>query len=157
MNIFVLSSDPIVAARYHLDKHVVKMPLETAQILCTVNRKYGNNYVPYKATHANHPCTLWAGKSTSNYKWLVELGLALCKEYSHRYGRIHKCEAVIRGLATPPDTLPVGKRTRFACAMPDDCKSGTAVSSYRRYYKMYKRHISSYTNRHIPEWFKEGI
>jgi hypothetical protein len=35
MNIFVLSRCPRAAARLHCDKHVVKMILETAQLLYT--------------------------------------------------------------------------------------------------------------------------
>lgn len=36
MNIFVLSEGPVEAARMQCDKHVVKMIVETAQMLCTV-------------------------------------------------------------------------------------------------------------------------
>ena len=33
MNIFILDDNPRACAEYHLDKHVVKMPLETAQLI----------------------------------------------------------------------------------------------------------------------------
>lgn len=73
MNIFVLDYTPQKAAEYHCDKHVVKMILESAQILCAVHHKNGDSNVPYKLTHKNHPCTIWAGESRSNYLWLTQL------------------------------------------------------------------------------------
>jgi hypothetical protein len=83
MNIFLLDSNIKKCAQYHCDKHVVKMILESAQILSTVLRLNGVDQ-GYKTTHANHPCTLWAGKSFSNWKWLRELASALNKEYRFR-------------------------------------------------------------------------
>ena len=55
MNIFYLSHDPEEAAQYQYNKHVVKMILESAQLLCTAHRELGNDDVPYKSTHKNHP------------------------------------------------------------------------------------------------------
>jgi len=151
MNIFVLDYNPQVAAEYHCDKHVVKMILETAQILSTINHKHGVD-APYKATHANHPCTLWAGKTTGNYTWLVTLGFALCEEYTFRYNKIHKCATVLAALAFPPDDLPVADITPFAQAMPDDCKNQDAVTAYREYYIKYKQNLASWKNRPAPAW-----
>ena len=37
MNIFFLDENPTLSAQYHVDKHVVKMILETAQLLCSVH------------------------------------------------------------------------------------------------------------------------
>lgn len=85
MNIFVLDYNPQVAAEYHCDKHVVKMILESAQILCAVHHKNGNSDVPYKLTHANHPCIIWAGESKQNYLWVTELAEALNDEYIFRF------------------------------------------------------------------------
>lgn len=147
MNIFVLDTDPAVAARLHLDKHVVKMPLETAQMLSTVNGGY-----PYKATHKNHPCTLWAGQSKGNYSWLVNLGVELCKEYTHRYGKVHKCQAVIEQLQNPPESVPAGGMSAFAQAMPDECKRDDAVQAYREYYKQRKAGFATWKNREVPNW-----
>jgi len=78
MNIFILSQDPHKAAQYMCDKHVVKLLLESAQILSTVSQG------PYKPTHQNHPCTLWTAQGRDNYHWLVEHALELCREYTHR-------------------------------------------------------------------------
>lgn len=149
MNIFVLDKNPYEAARLHLDKHVVKMPLETAQILSTI---CGH---PYRPTHKNHPCTVWARQSKGNYHWLVELGFALCKEYSLRYSKRHKCKDVIELLKHAPDFIPDGERTPFAQAMPDDCKQEDAVLAYRAYYRKHKKHIASWKNRDVPEWMNE--
>ena len=149
MNIFILDTDPSKAARLHLDKHIVKMPLETAQMLSTVNGGY-----PYKATHKNHPCTIWARQNKANYKWLVNLGLELCKEYTYRYGKVHKCQAVIEQLQSPPDSVPDGDMTAFAQAMPDECKNEDAVLAYREYYRKHKKHIASWKNRDVPEWMQ---
>ena len=84
MNIFFLDEDPTMSAQYHVDKHVVKMILETAQLLCGVHHATApdNTYVPYKLSHKNHPCSIWARTSLSNYLYLCELGLELCKEYT---------------------------------------------------------------------------
>ena len=151
MNIFVLDKDPRIAAQYHNDRHVVKMILETAQILSTINHKYGVE-APYKATHHNHPCVLWAEQSTANYEWLVTLGFALCNEYTHRYNKIHKSVEALVATAFPPEDLPVGELTPFAQAMPDDCKDIDAVVAYRKYYNQHKQDLASWKNRPTPAW-----
>ena len=152
MNIFALNSDPILAAQNHVDRHVVKMPLETSQILCTVVRGLGGE-ARYKPTHKNHPCTLWAGESSGNYEWLVQLGLALCNEYTHRYNREHACEEVIREISAPlPNLLRIAPRSAFALAMPEEYKQADAVESYRAYYRAEKAHLHSWKNRQPPEW-----
>ena len=84
MNIFLLDYDHETCAQYHCDKHVVKMPLESTQMLSTVHWRH-NAEGPYLPVHQKHPCTLWAGQTVENYKWLWRLGIALCKEYTFRY------------------------------------------------------------------------
>ena len=82
MNIFVLDTDPTIAAQMQCDKHVVKMPLECAQMLSTVHRHYGSDdFQLYKSTHKHHPCTLWAASSRANYAWLFDHFRALNDEY----------------------------------------------------------------------------
>ena len=76
MNIFILSGDPTEAAVAQINKHCVKMPLETAQMLCAA---YPDDVAPYKKTHYNHPCTVWARTCIENFNWLVEHGIALCQ------------------------------------------------------------------------------
>lgn len=114
MNIFVLSFDPKDAAEQHCDKHVIKMILETTQLLymcwsvCgqdnwrqyledqlqqnqTLKAMEQNNqkvnFKTYKCGkgHTNHPCSKWVRESKDNYVWLTKLGLALCDEKMHRW------------------------------------------------------------------------
>ena len=97
MNIFFLDYDTAKCAKYHCDKHVVKMVLETAQLLCGVHHMCDNvkNQAPYKLSHKNHPCAIWTRESLSNYLYLCDLGLELCKEYTYLYGKRHKSQDVI--------------------------------------------------------------
>ena len=150
MNIFILDSKPEIAAKYHCDKHVVKMVLETAQILCTAG-KVG----PYKPTHSNHPCVLWAGESIENWEWLYYLGHALGEEYTRRFYRVHKSHEVIKDLIIPP--LPSKGLTRFALAMPEQYHHPCPVTAYRFYYIREKKHILNYTNRKSPSWIPKSV
>lgn len=149
MNIFVLSKSPTLAAQYHCDKHVVKMVLETAQLLSTVAGE------GYKPTHKNHPCTVWARESLANYHWLYALGQALGQEYTHRYGKVHKSSLVIDSLPYAPATVTGGMSTPFALAMPDEYRTDCPVASYRAYYVGEKSRMLKYTNRRAPEWVEE--
>jgi len=156
MNIFVLDKDPVKCAQYHNDKHVIKMILETAQLLCSVHHSVNpDNNAPYRATHLNHPSAIWARESIQNYNWLIELGIELGYEYTHRYGKHHKSIEVIEWCASNIPDIPhdIGL-TPFALAMPEECKIGNdAVASYRKYYKTEKLHLAEWKNRDIPEWF----
>ena len=151
MNIFILDSDHDECARAHIDKHVVKMPLEAAQILCTVMVRNGMDAV-YKPTHTGHPCVRWADKSTSNFEWVREYGLALCREYTYRYGKVHKCQQVIENVTTPD--LPDGITPHVQC-MPEVYKQTNPVLAYRAYYLGDKREIASWKRRPPPMWWKE--
>ena len=152
MNIFVTSPFPAESAVCLPDKHIVKMPLETAQMLCTVLNKLGIS-TPYKPVHAKHPCTLWAGINQSNFIWLSNLGLELCKEYSFRYQKDHACHKVIMECISSIDKLPEGNLTPFAQAMPDEYKNSDSIVAYKNYYKFGKSHIASWKLRSKPEWF----
>jgi hypothetical protein len=162
MNIFVLSLCPQLAARLHCDKHVVKMILETAQLLYPAHHVVGTTDLPegaYKTTHANHPCAIWVRESRANYRWLTELGLWLCKEYSYRYcDRLHKTTRHLVWLFANPPSLPDVPQTPFRQAMPDDCKHPDAVQAYQTYYLKVKvpRGIVHYTRRERPEFLLEN-
>jgi hypothetical protein len=156
MNIFVLDTDPKTCAVYHNDKHVVKMILETAQLLCGVHwMTEGGQYdIPYKLSHKNHPSAIWARECVENYIWLCDLGLELCNEYTYRYGKRHKSQDIIEWcLLNVPNIPEKGDVTPFALAMPDECKVGDAVASYRAYYMAEKRGFAVWKNRETPEWF----
>lgn len=168
MNIFALDTDPVLAAQYHSNIHVVKMILETAQLLCTAHHCSGANYpVPYKKTHQNHPSAIWCRTNKSNYMWLANLGKALCKEYTYRFGKKHKTEEVIDWALANLPNLPSGELTKFAQAMPDECKHADSIEAYRTYYAKQKTgftirgkfQYAKWSNREPPEWFlnKSGL
>jgi hypothetical protein len=157
MNIFVLDLDADRCARFHTDRHVVKMVLETAQILCTVLHSRGME-APYRPTHARHPCVLWAGESLSNWAWLRRLGIGLDREYRYRFGRdtSHASGLVIRALRCPP--LEDQGLTGFAQAMPPGLRiPGDPVSAYRRYYVLEKTASARWTRRRVPPWIRGGV
>ena len=157
MNIFILHNNPTRAAQMQCDKHVVKMILESCQMLSTIHHLH-NSPSPYKPTHKNHPCTVWARECRANYVWLVTHALALCKEYTYRYGKKHKSEDIIaQQLQYPPATLPILRMTPFALAMPEEYKCNSAVKSYRTYYIRDKASIAKWTKRKEPKWFTDGV
>lgn len=153
MNIFVLDYNPIKAARYQCDKHVVKMPLETAQLLCSVFKK---GEAPYKRTHYNHPCSIWTRESRENFSWLIRHGLALCDEYTFRYGKIHKSKEVIIWCKDNMHKLVflTEKKTFFVQCFDEKYQIGNAVQSYREYYQKEKYKIAKWGKaRGKPKWF----
>ena len=156
MNIFILHRDPSSAAEMMCDKHVIKMILETNQILSTVATAHGHA-APYKSTHANHPCTLWAGESRQNWDWLVQHSRALCSEYTHRYGRVHKSQAVTEWAEKLNIDLPNTTRTPFRLAMPDKYKSDDPVLSYRSYYLGEKARFAKWKNGNVPLWWAANV
>jgi len=153
MNIFALHSEPLQAAIYHCDKHVVKMVLESAQMLCT-NLNLKRIESPYRSCHMNHPCTIWARETQSNFAWLCDLGLALSLEYSYRYNKKHKSQEVIEYCYKHIKEFPEGELTQFAQAMPAMYKDLDSVQAYRNYYLGEKKGFAIWSRREIPEWFK---
>jgi hypothetical protein len=155
MNIFFLDENPTLSAKYHVDKHVVKMILETAQLLCGVHHTTDQvtDQVPYKLSHKNHPCAIWARESLSNYLYLCELGLELGKEYTYRYGKRHKSIEVIEWCIVNKPNIPDIGFTKPAMAMPDEFKVDSVVESYRNYYMGAKSDLASWKNREKPFWF----
>jgi hypothetical protein len=153
MNIFALDTDPTMAAQMMCDKHVVKMIVESNQMLSTVARKNGHE-APYRSTHANHPCTLWAGESVQNWRWLVDHSLALCEEYTRRYHRVHKSQAVSEWAESLNINLPASGLTPFRLAMPDVYKHRDPVRSYRNYYMGEKARFAKWKTGNVPVWWK---
>lgn len=151
MNIFVLDNDINTCAKYHCDKHVIKMILESAQMLSSVVRLNGHD-IGYKLTHQNHPCTIWARKSLSNYLWLFQLTDSLNSEYRYRYNKVinHKSYDMIKTLPLPK--LPTLGLTPFAQAMPDQYRNTDPVKAYRDYYINEKSNILTWTKRQTPTW-----
>ena len=138
MNIFFTDTDPLAAAVSLPDKHVVKMPVETVQMLVSALRRYGIDYTVttksgsnHRGGYANHPSTVWAGDNQANATWLWEHGVALCSEYTERYGKHHFAEQQLDQLMDYIHLLPDGDLTPPALAMPDELKTSDPVESYR--------------------------
>ena len=157
MNIFVLDLDPIKCARYHCDQHVVKMILESVQILCTAFNKKGFD-TPYKSTHTKHPCVLWAEESFDNVRWLMRLARALNSEYKYRYRKSQDHASILvldRLKALRFESLGL---TPFPQAMPDKYKvPEDPVAAYRRFYVGEKLRFATWTRRRRPAWIEELI
>jgi len=176
VNIFYIDHDPIKAAQGMVDKHVVKMILESAQLLSTAHRLLdgtqvegtsktgrkakrwilhdGRQDVLYLATHIHHPSAVWCRQSVENYSWLVEHFFALMHEYTHRYTKKHACFGDLSFmLQSPPHKLKDYDWTNMPCAMADEYKiSDDPLTNYRNYYKIGKATMHKWTNREPPEW-----
>jgi hypothetical protein len=179
MNIFVLDTDPELCARYHCDKHLVKMITEHNQMLGSIaytargitrkkditpefvktkfvgfpRKTADGDPHPYGIGYRNHPCTQWAAASIQNYMWLCNLTLRMCEEYTKRYRRKHAGEDICRWYYSNMPALPMLTMTNFAQAMPDDCKSHDAVKAYRDYYKKYKARFAKWAHSETPDWW----
>ena len=189
MNIFILSEDPIEAAQLQCDKHVVKMIVESAQMLSTVHRmldgkmerrpsKKGSMLqyfkldderedVLYKACHYNHPSTVWTREACCNYTWHYNHFIALCDEYTYRYGKIHSTDSKLRNVlkALPNNIARTRVKTPYKLAMSsnpecivNDLGGTNAVESYRNFYQTKKERFKMiWTKRNVPEWFNANI
>jgi hypothetical protein len=176
MNIFYLNRDPVICAKEHCDKHVVKMCIEYAQLLSTAHRvldgelyygttKNGRKIKRWKhdvsemednlmkASHVNHPSNIWTRSGKNNYNWLVLMWKELLKEYTLRYEKKHGCEKYIKYLENPPRNIPNGDFTDPPQAMPVDYKGKDAVLAYKKYYILDKSYFAKWKKRNIPEWF----
>lgn len=158
MNIFVLDQHPETAAKMQHDKHVVKMVLESTQMLCSAFDVI--HKPPYKRAYFNHPCTIWARTSEDNYRWLLLHGLSLAYEYKHRYNKTHASQKVLGWCWNNYKSLiefPQSGLTKHVTAMPDKYKEDDAVASYIKYYIGEKLTGAKYTNRVMPQIFYNTI
>jgi len=162
MNIFYLDRDPVKAAQIQYNKHVVKMILESAQMLCTAHHHYAeqlvydNGYIPYKKAHYNHPSTIWTRQNSRHYYWLFNHMLALGEEYTKRYGKKHlsitKC---FDALQNCPVGMPLGGvfEEPPQC-MPEEYKVvDDSVSAYWNYYEQEKYKIKAKDEQKIVRTF----
>lgn len=161
MNIFYLDKNPVTAAQYSVDRHVVKMILETAQLLSTAHHILDGDRAPsgiYKSTHRNHPSAVWARSSRSAYEWLFRHFEALLDEYTYRYGKNHKSGELRDLLSNPPANIPDAPFTDPTPAMDEQyiVPNGSVVESYRNYYKFGKSHLHKYTRRLPPDFLKDN-
>ena len=152
MNIFFLDKHPVIAAQMQCNKHVVKMVLETAQMLSTAARAKGHD-AGYKSAYPKHPMTLWVSQSADNFRWAWLHGMSLAKEYTNRYDRIHKSQEILEQLENYA-TGDEAHITEPPQCMPDEYKTKNYVEAYRNYYVGDKKRFAKYTNRKIPEFMK---
>ena len=154
MNIFYLHKDPREAAKLQYNKHVVKMILESAQMLCTAHHCYGDKWqkenVPYKQAHLNHPSTVWARRSKATYMWLFKHMMGLGYEYWLRYGKQHlsisKCSMF---LSKPPVHIQGEEFVQPPQAMPDKYKDPCSIQAYWNYY-IGEKHVVVNLNKEKP-------
>lgn len=170
MNQFVLDYCPVKAAQYQCDKHVVKQCTEQFQMIGSTLRLYGANDemmpltkkgTPLIGGYKNHPVTKWLGLSSANFDWAIRHGIALCKEYTYRYGKTHFCEKGIRYMGELCRLVPNGPITPFTQAVPDIYRNKECpVKAYRDYYWYNKRlNIQCEWNkaRNPPHWWKDYV
>jgi len=188
MNIFYLDHDVNKCAEMHVDRHVTKMVIEYAQLLSTAHRyldgvptvdrggatgRQRTTYILsdnrdsllYRATHINHPSAIWCRQSIENYLWLANMLIALCEEYTYRYGKTHKVER--DGLADVllkniPHNIGNSGFTQPTPAMPDEVKiAGDSIASYHNYYINNKTHLASWrgkiNSRNVPGWYNAQL
>ncbi len=175
MNIFYLNADPSVCAQQHVNKHVVKMVLEYAQLLSTTHRLLDGvetlgvtaagrqvkrwqlpderDGLLYHATHNQHPSALWTRASSQHYQWLYRLFICVLAEYTFRYGKVHATARLIAPLQQPPSHIVDQGFTEPTPAMPDNYRvAGDVVQSYHNYYLGSKSHLFAWKNRPTPDW-----
>lgn len=179
MNIFYLHNNTQECAKLHNNKHVVKMILEYAQLLSTAHRfldgiqivglsKSGRKQtryelsdtrdgILYSSTHINHPSAIWVRKSSENYLWLANMLIALCEEYTYRYGKKHKverdglCYVLLKNI---PKNIGNEGWSEPTPAMPDEFKvPGDSIQAYINYYVGAKKHLANWKKRTIPSWY----
>lgn len=187
MNLFYLDEDLDLCAQYHVDKHVTKMQLEAAQLLCTnlwIDHLFGfcprpitkeenaelqrvrkeqkdldmkDRLFPYLPTMQNHPSCVWVRSSLDNYEWTHCYANALGSEQHYRYGTTHKSLSIINNLPDPASIERCGFTT-FGLAMPDELKDyDNPVQSYRNYYMLDKGTFASWKHREKPPWWDETL
>jgi hypothetical protein len=141
-----------------VDSHVVKMVLESAQMLSTTHRILDNppdNAPYYRATHANHPCSVWVRQSSEHYDWLFNHFMALCSEYTYRYEKIHKCQNMSDLLKQVPKNISNTPFVDPPSCMAEEFKiDENPVLNYQNYYKYGKSHIHKWKHRSPPQWIE---
>ena len=178
MNIFVLDNDITKAAQYHVDKHVVKMIIEYAQMLSTAHRMLdGTQYtdassgrriqrwrldnsnmdgILYKASHINHPSTRWVRENAIQYQYAYDMFAHLCDEYTYRYGKVHMTDTKLRDLLNQlPKNITLGEWSEPPQCMPDDVKTESTIEAYHKYYREYKTPFAVWTGRPMPDFMQQ--
>ena len=174
MNIFALDRNPRIAAEMMCDQHIVKMIVESIQMLSAVidmnykDRYKGADSSPpsqtlglygYPKSVCKHPCTLWLAESRGNYKWLIKHTRAMCLEYSKRYNKSHASEGLVMVCEAQEKYLDFlyHRKTEFVQAMPDQAKKKDPIKGYRNFYNLYKFAFARWQKtRPAPDWYVGG-
>lgn len=156
MNIFYLDPSPVKSAMAMTNKHVVKMIVESAQLLSTAHHVLdaGDDLpkILYRPTHRNHPSAIWVRETAGNYIWLLNHLEALLNEYANRYNKKpwdHATYNVWRALDLLPRKIPFDLNQtpiKMAITNKDHITPDDGVKSYRTYYLAEK--IKSDTDLH---------
>lgn len=158
MNIFILDSDIQKNVQYLPDKHIIKMILESTQILSSsyynLNIEKEISFPIYKKTHLKHPCCQWVLESKENFLWLQFYVFLLNEEYKYRFNHFHnhKSFEICKNFIVP-NTLPNKNLTPFKKVVPLEFQKLETIKAYREYFKVYKNHIKKYSKRDFPEWW----
>lgn len=159
MNIFYLDTDPSLAAKYHCDKHCVKMIQETALMLSTAHRElddnsYADKYNLYKSAYKNHPCSKWVRAVDSHYYWAYALFDNLLVEYEVRYKKQHKTSELLNSLLRFPTNIDTNtKWTDPPQCMPEEYQGDSTVDAYRLYYMKDKSRFAKWKFTETPPWY----
>jgi len=164
MNIFITNECPMQSATDHCDIHLRKQLIESCQLLSTAHHFLDGETIAMKPTHYNHPCAVWARKTSGNYKWLYQHYVALCTEYTYRTGKEHASSRFIGVLSKVPENILQERQTFFAKAMPDEHKAIPNVPlAYQSYLNVKfkdwqtrtdkKQMPVQWTKRNIPSWY----
>lgn len=183
LNLFYLHEDPIKSAELHCDKHVVKMIIEYAQMLSTAHRMLDGEQITaiqngrriqrwnlngdkdlhtlemqttlYKASHINHPSTKWVRENAIQYQYAYDMFVALCDEYTYRYGKVHLTDKKLRKLLNNlPNNITLGVYSDPPQCMPDDVKTESTITAYHKYYAVYKKDFAKWTSRPVPNFME---
>ena len=171
MNIFFLDTDTKQCAKYHCDKHVVKMILEYCQLLSTAHRVLDEDCLSewmderlYKKTHVNHPSSVWVRQDARHYQYVWDLLYSLSQEYRQRYDKGHKSWDDLKfALCTYPKNISKEDIMKPLClddapqCMPDEYKDKSTIQAYRNYYNGGKAYMAKWKNTVTPEWFKPQL
>lgn len=166
MNIFALDNDPLVAARFHMDRHVAKQILECAQILGAAHimldgmdtAKARLKLDTLRTSHVSHPAVLWARECLPNYYWTVNLMGGLIDQYVSRFKKAHNyqpiCEAFNK--AAPLNIEVFKALTPFVQTFPATYRHSNPVYGWRAYYIAEKQHLAVWTPPAVmPGWFRK--
>lgn len=177
MNIFVLNEDERLSAQSCIDRHVVKMPTESVQLLCSSHHFYSKrDDLPsflMEINNLNHPCSIWCREHINNYNWLLSYTRELCQEYTFRYKKTHKSSLLLdwltenkpRIVERDVKLIDFGNHqiTAHAQTIPEQYRQVNTIEAYRNTYlktKVYDKNgkvMMIYTDRQPPKFLLDKL